>query len=160
MVENVIVRKYEAGDEHAAIGVFEQSVREIGPAKYSAEQVAAWLSGNGDPKAWAMRMLGRETFVALDGGRVVGWIEMENDGHVDFLYCSPEAAGQGVAGALYDALLARAREMRLPRLFSEASRFAESFFLKRGWKLDAREVVERQGIEIQRARMSLEFTHL
>lgn len=153
----MIVRRYEAGDEHAAIGVFVQSVRVIGPSKYSTAQVDAWLSAHRDPQAWAMRMLGRETFVALDGGRVVGWIEMENDGHVDFLYCSPEAAGQGVAGALYDELLARVREMRLPRLFSEASRFAEPFFLKRGWKVDAHEVVVRQGIEIQRARMSLEL---
>ena len=152
---HLIVRRYEPGDEHGVIRVFASSVRTIAPAKYSEEQVRAWLAGRRDPIAWAKRMRNRVTFVACNGNAIVGWIEMEADGHVDFLYCSAEAAGKSVAGGLYDALLPVARELGLRRLFSEASHFAESFFSKRGWTVDAREVVVRETIEIARARMSL-----
>ena len=154
----MIIRRYKAGDEDGAIDVFLRSVRELGPAKYSQEQVCAWIAGRRDPALWAARMSGRETFVACDDERIIGWIEMESDGHLDFLYCAPEAAGKGVAGALYDVLIARAHENGLGRLFAEASRFAEPFFLKRGWSIDAREAVVREGVEIERARMSLVLT--
>ena len=96
-----------------------------------------------------------ETFVAVrDDDVPVGWIELETDGHVEMLYCAPEAAGSGVAAQLYAEAEALARERGLTHLTTDASRFAESFFCKHGWRVDARETVTRFGVSIQRARMT------
>lgn len=151
---NVLIRSYLAGDERAAIGVFERSVRELAPKKYRPDQVRAWLGGSRDTVRWAERMRDRETFVAMEGDKMLGWIEMERDGHLDMLYCLPEAAGTGVAGALYDALLQRAADLRISRLVAEASRFSEPFFKARGWVVDRHDEVRYDAVAIGRAVMS------
>jgi putative acetyltransferase len=34
--------------------------------------------------------------------RVVAFIDLEADGHIDRLFCAPEAVGRGIASQLYD----------------------------------------------------------
>ena len=153
--ERVTIRRYREGDAEPLCVLFFRSVREVGPAKYDDAQVRAWAHDVPDATAWGERMRENETFVALANGDVhVGWIELEADGHVEMLYCAPEAAGRGVAASLYSAAEAVAHERGLSRLTSAASRFAESFFCKHGWAVDERETVTRFGVGIQRARMS------
>ena len=149
------IRRFREGDAEALCEIFFRSVREIGPAKYDAAQVRAWAHDVPDAAAWGRRMRANETFLAVRGGDVpVGWIELETGGHVEMLYCAPEAAARGVAARLYAAAEALARERGLTGLTTDASRFAESFFRKHGWSVDERETVIRFGVEIQRARMS------
>ena len=151
----VTVRRYREGDAEPLCELFFRSVREIGPAKYDDAQVRAWADAVPDAAAWGRRMRENETFVAVrDGDVPVGWIELETGGHVEMLYCAPEAAGRGVAAQLYAAAEAVARERGLAGLTADASHFAESFFRKHGWRVDERETVVRFGVEIQRARMS------
>lgn len=149
------IRGYRTGDASALIEVFERSVAGLAPAKYSDMQVAAWLSGTRDARTWHARIHPREAYVAEGThGRLLGWIEMELDGHLDFLYCVPEAARTGIADTLYAVLVAGARKLGVKRLHTEASTLAESFFLRHGWSLDARETITRAGVAIPRARMS------
>ena len=148
------VRRYRETDAAALCEIFFRSVREVGLAKYDDAQVRAWAHDVPDAAAWGKRMHANETFVAVRDDVPVGWIEMEADGHVDMLYCAPEAAGRGVAAQLYAAAEGLAHERGLARLTTAASRFAESFFRKQGWNVDERETVTRFGVGIQRARMS------
>lgn len=151
----VTVRRYRDGDAAALCDIYFRSVREVGPAKYDDAQVRAWAHEMPDATAWGKRMRENGTFVAVRNGDVpVGWIELEADGHVEMLYCAPEAAGHGVAARLYAVAEALARERGLAKLTTAASRFAESFFAKHGWAVDERETVTRSGVGIQRARMS------
>ena len=155
---DITIRGYREGDAKALIDVFERSVRTIAPSKYSDLQVAAWLSPRRDVVAWNRRILPREAYVAQrKDGRLVGWIEMELDGHVDMLYLGPEAAGKGVGDMLYAVLLAGARKLGIKKMHTEASRFAESFFRRHGWRVEKREAIMRGGIAIDRARMSIEL---
>ena len=149
------LRRYRDGDAQALCEIFFRSVREIGRAKYDDAQVRAWAHDVPDATAWGRRMRENDTFVAVrDGDVPVGWVELETGGHVEMLYCAPEAAGRGVAARLYAAAETLARERGLTALTADASRFAESFFRKHGWSVDERETVIRFGVEIQRARMS------
>ncbi len=151
----VTVRPYRDDDAEALCALFFRSVREIGPAKYDDAQVRAWAHDLPDANVWRARMRANETFVAVDDGGVpAGWLELEPDGHVDMLYCAPDAAGRGVAAQLYAVAERCARASGLTRLTTAASRFAESFFHKQGWTVDERETVTRFGVGIQRARMS------
>jgi putative acetyltransferase len=152
---DVTVRRYRESDAAALCALFFRSVREIGPAKYDEAQVGAWAHDEPDPTVWDARMRANETFVAVrDDGAQLGWIELKADGHVDMLYCAPNAAGRGVAARLYAEAEALARERGLTHLTTDASRFAESFLLKHGWRVDERETVTQFGVDIQRARMS------
>jgi putative acetyltransferase len=149
------VRLYRDGDAQPLCELFFRSVREVGPAKYDDAQVRAWAQDVPDAAAWGARMRENDTFVAVrDDGVPVGWIELETGGHVEMLYCAPEAAGRGVAAQLYATAERLARERGLAQLTTDASRFAESFFRKHGWRVDEHETVICFGVEIQRARMS------
>ncbi len=152
-----MIRPYHDGDEVSLVEVFKRSILGIAPARYNARQVRVWSNSAADTAAWRKRMMQHETFVALERDRFVGWIELAADGHIEMLYCAPEATRRGTADELYAKALARAKELQLQRLFAEASVFAESFFLRHGWSIDGRDVIVRSGVATPRARMSLQL---
>ena len=65
---------------------------------------------------------GRLVLVAADADDgPVAYIDLEPDGHINRLFCAPEAVGQGIASRLYDVMEAAAREQGIKNLFTEAS---------------------------------------
>ena len=120
------VRHYVTGDAAALIDVFVRSVRGLGPRDYTAAQVEAWVSRIGGPERTHARCSdGRLVLVAVDAAdRPLAFIDLEDDGHIDMLFCVPEAAGTGVADALYARLEEAARHRGTARLYTEASEAA------------------------------------
>lgn len=146
---NVVVRPYEAGDAPSIASVMWRSVREGARADHSEEQVRAWLPEPPAPAAmhrWASD--GRHVVVAVVGGTVVGYCDVEAKGHIDHLYCAPEAIGAGVAGALYDAVEAHARAAGCSELFVEASPAARRFFERRGFTVERRQDLVLGGVAL------------
>ncbi|WP_255552426.1 GNAT family N-acetyltransferase [Maritimibacter dapengensis] len=130
--------------------VFHAAVHGAAAAHYTAAQRAAW-SPAPRPEIFADREAdGRMVFVA-DSGGVTGFIELERDGHIDCFYTHPRGAGP----ALYDALEEAARTLGLSALFVEASETARPFFEARGFVVEQRREVERQGVELHNYRMSM-----
>lgn len=129
------IRPYEARDAEVVARIFLSSVRGVGPAHYSAEQVTAWASLAPSAAAVHARASdGRMMLVAVDeADSPLAFIDLEADGHIDLLYCAPEFAGSGLADGLYEAVEAAARSGGIARLYSEASEAALRFFRKRGF---------------------------
>lgn len=146
----VRIRPYEPGDAAALAELFQRSVRGLGPRDYAPAQVEAWAARGGTAEqAHARCTDGRTVLVAADlEGRPVGFVDLEADGHIDMLFCAPEAAGKGVAPALYSRLEAIARERGLRRLYTEASEAARRFFLRQGFAVAKRRDFEIGGVPI------------
>ena len=144
------IRDYEAGDAAALSALYRRSVEAIGPRDYTAEQVAAWAALALSPeRIEALSRDGRRLLVAVEGdGPPLAFGDLEADGHIHFLYCAPEAAGRGVASALYDELERTARAQGLTRLYSEASEAARRFFAKKGFTVLAKREFEVGGVPI------------
>ena len=121
------------GDAEPICRLFYETVRTVNLAHYSPEQVRAWAPEIPDPDAWHGRMSGRHTLVAVEGGEVVGFAELEEDGHLDMLYCRADAVGRGVASGLYAAVEERARGLGVGRISTEASITAKPFFVQHGF---------------------------
>lgn len=87
------------------------------PRDYSAARVGAWASLAPTRAGLHARATdGCALLVAVDGAdRPVAFGDLEADGHIDLFYCAPEAAGTGVAPALYDALKVAAWDCNLTR---------------------------------------------
>jgi putative acetyltransferase len=133
------LRDYTRSDAEALANLFRRAVRGIGARDYSAAQVDAWAGGVVAERLDARLGDGRTTLVAVDDdGAPLAFGDLEADGHIDFLYAAPEAAGKGVAAALYDALEAHACSRGMTRLYTEASEAARRFFLRKGFAVTAR----------------------
>ena len=77
---------------------------------------------------------GRIRLVALDRDRPVAFCDLEQDGHIDLLYCIPEAARRGASRLLYAQIEAYGRRQGLSRFYTEASAMARRFFLRQGFE--------------------------
>lgn len=144
------LRSYQAADARQLSELYFVSARTLGVRRYSPEQVAAWAPGPADPTLVHARASdGRTTLVAVDAeGIVLGYGDLEADGHIDHLYCRPEAAGAGVAAALLNALVATARDQAIERLFVEASELARGLFERNGFTISRRRDFEVRGVAI------------
>lgn len=144
------IRPFQPSDALVLSGLYAESVRGIGARDYTAPQVAVWAALAPTAERFcAMAADGRTLLVAVDGDdRPLAFGDLEADGHIDFLYCAPQAAGTGVTGRLYAALEDLARQKGIPSLYSEASEAARRFFLKRGFVVEARRDFEVAGVPI------------
>ena len=92
---------------------------------------------------------GRLVLIAADpADNPVAFIDLEDDGHIDMLFCTPGWAGRGVASALYRELETLARRQNMKHLHVEASEIARPFFARHGFTLTRRNDFEIGGVAI------------
>ena len=90
------IRDYQAKDAAVLAVIFNRAVAEIASSFYTPKQIVAWLGGGVE----AGETHGRAVWVATD---------LEDDGHIDMLFCQPDWAARGIASGLYALLEASAR---------------------------------------------------
>ena len=153
---DVTIRAYGLRDAAGVADVFYRSVRQVALSDYTAEQVKAWIPERWDAEQEHRRSGdGRLVLVAADeSGHVVAFIDLEPDGHIDRLFCAPEAAGRGIASRLYDAIETAARARGAGRLFTEASELARRFFERKGFAVLERQDMILRGVPIHNYRMA------
>ena len=148
-----LIRAMRTDDIDAVMEVFRASVRLVARSDYTPEQVLAWSPDDVDAAAWARRYATREAWVADIDRILVGFIELESNGHLDMLYVHPAHQRQGVASALLRELEAAARNSGIVTLYNEASITARPFFESRGFTLIAPQTVALRGQEFVNFRM-------
>ena len=152
----VTIRGYDPRDAAGLADVFFRSVRQVALSDYTAAQVRAWAP---EPRTaeWAHGEAsdGRLVLVAANADdRPVAYIDLEPNGHIDRVFCAPEAAGLGIASRLYDAVEAAAREQGIRSLFTEASELARRLFERKGFAVVERQDLVIRGVAIHNYRMA------
>lgn len=142
------VRDYRRGDAEAIVTLFFETIHAVNLGDYSQAQVDAWAPAVPDAEVWHQRMMSRRTLVAERDGEVVGFADLEDDGHIDMFFCRHDMVCQGVGGRLYQAIEDAARGLGLGRLFTEASITARPFFERQGFTVVTHNAFERNGVEI------------
>jgi len=144
------VRRYAPGDGAAVADVFFRSVREGARADYSPAQVEAWAPERRAPDWFDDRAAdGRVFLVAVNRAHeIVGYADLESDGHIDHLFCRPDVIGRGVGSGLYDALEEAARSAAIDRLYVEASVAARRLFAHKGFVVLHRQDLVVRGVEM------------
>jgi putative acetyltransferase len=149
----VLIRDYRRGDAAMLTRLFFETVHSVNLQDYSEYQVQAWAPAVPDPQIWHARMSERYTLVAEEDGQIVGFVELECDGHLDMLYCRGDAVRRGIGRALYQAVELKAIGLRLERIFTEASITARPFFEHCGFSIVCKQTVTRDGIELANFKM-------
>lgn len=54
--KDIMIRKYQFGDQKQIAELFYTTVQTVNAKDYSQEQLAAWTKGNTDPTIWQQRL--------------------------------------------------------------------------------------------------------
>lgn len=150
---DIRVRPAHFADADRIADIFFDSVHSIDSSIYSEAEQQAWAPAPVDYEYWRRAVPLHETFVACIDGQVVGFIGLEPEGYIDWLYTEKCCQGQGVAGVLYSHLERLARDRGLLGLSVSASDVARAFFERRGFRVLTANRVKRRGITLRNWRM-------
>lgn len=138
------IRLFEAQDAEQIARLFHTTVREVNLQHYSSNQVRAWAPDDIHFRNWVEACSNRFTYVADDEGVIAGFGELEPDGHIDCFYCHKNYQRCGVGSQIYRAIEAKAIELSVHRLFTEASITAKPFFQRQGFSVVKEQQVTRR----------------
>lgn len=153
MTSHITIRAFEEDDLAAVMALFSQSVREVASQHYLPAQIEAWAPTRPDTTAWRQRLMARPTWVAAVKNRIVGFSDLEPDGHIDMMFVHAEWQGRGVASALLQHILDCAKKQEVKRLYTEASITARPFFERQGFRIVTSQEVELRGQKFQNFKM-------
>jgi putative acetyltransferase len=129
--------------------LFVATVRTVNLADYTRSQVEAWAPDDPDAANRWDAVLGdgrRAGFVATDGVGLLGFTDVEPDGHLDHLFVHHLHQRRGIATALHEAAEVAAQTFGAAKLFTEASITARPFFLRQGYAEVRRQTVTVSGV--------------
>lgn len=139
------IRLFEKQDAEKIAQLFHETVREINIRDYSSAQVEAWAPDNIHFRDWEKMCSNRFTYVADNNGPIAGFGELESNGHIDCFYCHKDYQRRGVGSQIYQAIEAKALELGLKHLTTEASITAKPFFQRMGFSVVKQQEVTRRG---------------
>jgi putative acetyltransferase len=137
----VALRPYVPADAKRCAAIFRASIEELAAEDYDADQREAWASRADDEAAFAARLAGALTLLAVIDGEIAGFANLKGAEEIDMLFVDPEFARQGAGGALIEALAKLAEARGAKRLTSEVSDAARPLFERHGFTAERRNLV-------------------
>lgn len=151
------IRDYLTSDLTKIVELFHDSVHAIPSSIYSAKEKEAWAPTPPDNEAWRLRLAKKRPFVAVIDFEIVGFIELEGDGHIDCLYVHKDYQRRGIASELLKYVRRIAQENETKVLYVEASKIAFPFFQRNGFVLKAENSISLRGQSLVNYLMALEL---
>jgi GNAT superfamily N-acetyltransferase len=129
------IRRYKRGEERAVWSVYFAATRESIARDYHAELIDRWAPQDYDANEWVNRLAQKNPFVAAVDEKIVGMVEIEGDGFIDYFYVHPLYQGKGIGKALLATVESEAVKLGVSAIFADVSITAKGFFLSRGFSI-------------------------
>lgn len=130
---NIKIEPYAQDRANGIADLYHASVHAIDEDTYTKAEQEAWAPTPPNYEAWVNRLNIKKPFLAVADEKVLGFIELEDDGHIDCAYTHPQYQKIGIMGALYAHIEHIAKQKSLKRLWVEASKVARPFFEAKGF---------------------------
>jgi putative acetyltransferase len=114
--------------------LFHDTIHQVCSEDYTAEELDVWAPTPMDYDRWASRLERTKPLVAIKNDKVVGFGELESNGHIDCFYIHKDHQRSGIGRALMDRIEENAKRNVCAKLFAEVSITAKPFFLKMGFR--------------------------
>jgi putative acetyltransferase len=151
------IRAYSKRDAQQITELFHESVHAISDELYTSNEKEAWAPTPPDYETWEKRLEKKQPLVGLLDNRVVGFIELEIDGHIDCFYVHNKYQNCGIGSSLLEKVIQVANKNGLNSLYTEASIVAEPIFKKFGFVRQRRNRVKLNGQILVNFSMILSF---
>ena len=141
----MIIREYLPSDCKHLAELFYQTVHSINAKDYTDEQLNVWATGNVDINEWNLSLSEHFSLVAIKGGSIAGFVDIDKTGYLDRLYVHKDYQSQGIATAICDKL---EHAFGVSKITTHASITAKPFFLHRGYNIIKEQQVIRSNIPL------------
>lgn len=121
---------------------------------YSPDQIKVWTSSIENKDRWMNKLAIQYFRIAICENKIIGFASLEQMNYFDLLYVHKDFQRQGIASKLYVEIEKEAMNKRATAIYSDVSKTAKSFFLKKGFKLIEPQTILIQGIEMVNFRMT------
>jgi putative acetyltransferase len=139
----VSLRPFVAADARRCAEIFRASIEELAAEDYDADRREAWAAAADDAGAFAHKLAGELTLIAVIEGAVAGFASLKGTEEIDMLYVDPKFARRGAGKALIEALTKLAAARGGKRLTADASEIAKALFERQGFRAEKRNLVRR-----------------
>ncbi|KOP27170.1 acetyltransferase [Hapalosiphon sp. MRB220] len=147
------IRKFHHQDTQEIMQLFYDTVHNINIRDYTQEQVDVWAPQYMDYQRWNEHLHSKMSYVAELDEKIIGFAQLEPDGHIDCFYCHKDFQRMGVGSKLLDTLQTQAEALGIKRIFAEVSITAKPFFERQGFQIINQQTVERRGVKLINYRM-------
>lgn len=145
MRKKITIRSYNETDAPFLAAIYFNTIHKINAKDYSPEQLNAWAPSDSlETEGWMRKWKKIPPIVALIDNKIVGFAELEDNGHIDCFYCHHEHQGCGVGSALIKEIEHRAKKNKINKIFAEVSITAKPFFETKGFA-----VIKKQSVNIR-----------
>lgn len=141
----MVIRLFQKQDCNAIAQLFHDTIREVNSRDYTPAQVKAWAPDNLHFCDWEQDCLSQYTYVAETETEIIGFAQLDTNGHIDCFFCHKNYQRCGVGTRLYQAIETKAVDLGLARLSVEVSITARAFFESRGFCLVKEQTVLCRG---------------
>lgn len=143
------IRNFISGDELEVYQLFYDAVHTINAKDYNQAQLNAWAPKEGDLKKWKALLEKNETVIAVEKAtnKIVGFADLEKDGHLNHGYVHKDYQARGIGVALLKALEERARIIGIKELHANASITAKPFLEAKGYVVENQQSVQVNGVK-------------
>ncbi|MFM6182016.1 MAG: GNAT family N-acetyltransferase [Dolichospermum sp.] len=143
---NLNIREYRASDTKMIMELFYNTVQKINIQDYNQQQVNAWTMQAMDYEFWHTRLQTKLPYIAEYNDEIVGFGELDADGHIDCFYCHSKYQRKGIGSKLLIHIENIAKLREIHRLYAEVSITAKLFFQNHGFTIVKEQQVQRQGV--------------
>lgn len=155
-----MIRPLHSRDANRAVLIFYDAIINGAADAYTLDQRRAWAGPAPDVDGWQNRLEGVSGFVAEQSEQILGFMTIDTCGYIDLAFVHSDHIGTGVGSQLYAAVEEWAVDRQIPHLTSDASIKAEPFFTRKGWVINAKQDVIKNGVTLSNFRMSKDLAPL
>jgi putative acetyltransferase len=139
------LRRGTVNDAAPVARLFRDTVRTVNRKDYSDAHIDAWAPYEVNLDHWRQVIENSHFLVAISGGMVVGFANLEGQDYVDQLFVHKDLLRKRVATRLLEEIEREAKRRGAQRLWTESSITAKKFFERQGFVTLQAQRVEHNG---------------
>ncbi len=143
------IRRLLDDEYEDVVKLITQTVHSVCADDYTKEELDAWAPSNFDVPKFRQNLSDSLNLVALEKGKLVGFISLERNGYINRLYTHKDFLHRGIGAALFKKAESWAMENGICELSLDSSKTAEGFYLKMGFKKSGISTLSRGGVVLR-----------